>query len=528
MVSELSIRGVSSVEMVWESAGGGRSSKQFGGGVSEGDAHHLFGEMPDCLGGDSGAVLCITVSHIFYPVTTEVLHQVYDSYGAATVQILATSTWHVEALVSFMSSQDAERARSATQGRNIYDGCCQLDIQYAHPLLGGDVDMTPTKCSMSGSSSVTTRQVAESSPAAPEHVFPVTTNPSMPSATSAAAAPSVSFTATKEDEADMGKVEDKSEKTFHDLCVEIKEMINQMLETCRGSKVEPIVGDDSTGVAVVPCTVTDSVSIALEVSQEIDADMGDNVDLAREEDCVENTAVETKLYHVFSFSDQWMDHKKNASFNPWSHPGSGSVVVSEPLQPWPPPFQAKCKVLSINLNPVLIHEQYKAAERERLQLGVVNFGSNYLLDHPTGDISDIDLLVQSWAKINPSCILYLGLCKTRQVLYGNENSFIQQVPSMLQFNFLASSVWCKHFQRRSDIADVSAANGTHFQALLKKQSNWVIVMQLFIYQFSATWVVCTRRVPMIWDPGGSMTLLHRLEGKPKLKGERMSRYGPIE
>lgn len=128
-------------------------------------------------------------------------------------------------------------------------------------------------------------------------------------------------------------------------------------------------------------------------------------------------------------------------------------------------------------------------QREQLQLGVVNFGSNYLLDHPTGDISDIDLLVQSWAKINPSCILYLGLCKTRQVLYGNENSFIQQVPSMLQFNFLASSVWCKHFQRRSDIADVSAANGTHFQALLKKQSNWVIVMQLFIYQFSATWVV---------------------------------------
>uniref|UniRef100_A0A0E0JPU7 Uncharacterized protein n=1 Tax=Oryza punctata TaxID=4537 RepID=A0A0E0JPU7_ORYPU len=158
----------------------------------------------------------------------------------------------------------------------------------------------------------------------------------------------------------MGKVEDKSEKTFHYLCEEIKDMINQMLETYHKSKVEPIMSNDSTGVAVVPCTVTDSVPIALEASKEIDVDAGDGDDLAREEDCVENTAVGIKLYPVLSFGehltfclspkvdfpildltvDEGMSsfvHKVDLEPWPNSWPCQGSVgMVAKPLPPWPP------------------------------------------------------------------------------------------------------------------------------------------------------------------------------------------------
>ncbi|EAZ25021.1 hypothetical protein OsJ_08806 [Oryza sativa Japonica Group] len=262
--------------------------------------------------------------------------------------------------------------------------------------------MMPTKCSTPVPSCGITKSDAESTPTTLEHVFLATMNPSTPSAASAAAVPPVSLTATKEDEVDMGKVEDKSDKTLHDLCVEIKEMINQMLETCRNSKVEPIVGDDSTGVAVVPCSVTNSVPIALEASQEIVADESDGNNLAREEDCVEKTTEGPGFGEHLTFclspkvdvpildliANQGMSrfiHK--VDLEPWPNPGpcqgNGGMVVKisrygpphpranykdvcakqqlEPwadlwlnhgnegvvvklLQPWPPPIQAEAKV----------------------------------------------------------------------------------------------------------------------------------------------------------------------------------------
>lgn len=71
------------------------------------------------------------------------------------------------------------------------------------------------------------------------------------------------FTTTEEAKADMDKVEDKSEKTFHDLCVEIKDMINQMLDSSYSSKVETL-GNDFTRVGDASCTLNDSIPIVLE------------------------------------------------------------------------------------------------------------------------------------------------------------------------------------------------------------------------------------------------------------------------
>uniref|UniRef100_A0A0E0L0S9 PTBP1-like RNA recognition motif 2 domain-containing protein n=1 Tax=Oryza punctata TaxID=4537 RepID=A0A0E0L0S9_ORYPU len=156
--------------------------------------------MPSQLVGDSSVVLRVAVSHVLYPVTGEVLSQVYNTYGAVAVQVLASS-WAVEALVWFRSSCDAERARSAINGCNIYERCCLLDVQHAQPFNENGVDMTLTKCSTSGPSTTTTKPAAESTSVAPERVFPSARVSYTPSTSLAAMMTPVSLTTTKEAEA---------------------------------------------------------------------------------------------------------------------------------------------------------------------------------------------------------------------------------------------------------------------------------------------------------------------------------------
>lgn len=101
------------------------------GGDSARGAHQVFGEMLSWLGGGVGVVLPVQLSHVLYPMTCEVLHQVYDIYGAEEVHMLVADAWRVEAMVWFRVSCGVERAQVATHGRNIYDGGCLLDVQHA-------------------------------------------------------------------------------------------------------------------------------------------------------------------------------------------------------------------------------------------------------------------------------------------------------------------------------------------------------------------------------------------------------------
>ncbi|PWA83959.1 polypyrimidine tract-binding protein 3 [Artemisia annua] len=77
-------------------------------------------------------ILLVTIHHMLYPITVEVLHQVFSPHGYVEKVVTFQKSAGFQALIQFQSRQNAIAARNALQGRNIYDGCCQLDIQFSN------------------------------------------------------------------------------------------------------------------------------------------------------------------------------------------------------------------------------------------------------------------------------------------------------------------------------------------------------------------------------------------------------------
>uniref|UniRef100_A0A0E0DNX9 PTBP1-like RNA recognition motif 2 domain-containing protein n=1 Tax=Oryza meridionalis TaxID=40149 RepID=A0A0E0DNX9_9ORYZ len=314
MVSELSVRGIPCQET-----------------SCTGGARQVFDAMPSWLGAGAGAALHVQVSHIIYPVTNEVLYQVYDIYGAEELHILVVDAWRVEALVWFRARVMRRRLGGPPMAAtSMMEGAYSM---LSMRSLDGAV-LTPTKCSTPVPSCAITKSDAESTPTTLEHVFPATMSQSMPSAASAAAAPPVSLTATKEDEADMDKSEMKPEETFQELCAKMIAMLNNMLVTCRDIKVESTASVDITRVVVVTSTNTESIPNTLEVRKEansislVDTNelcmatptkcltkgneqmINDDDDDMATEDLVEHTEVNSKFTLLqTSFNNPWFGHQ---------------------------------------------------------------------------------------------------------------------------------------------------------------------------------------------------------------------------
>ncbi|KAL4557704.1 hypothetical protein LXL04_035891 [Taraxacum kok-saghyz] len=83
-------------------------------------------------GDEPNRILLVTIHHMLYPITVEVLHQVFSPHGHVEKIVTFQKSAGFQALIQFNSRQSAVAARNSLQGRNIYDGCCQLDIQFSN------------------------------------------------------------------------------------------------------------------------------------------------------------------------------------------------------------------------------------------------------------------------------------------------------------------------------------------------------------------------------------------------------------
>lgn len=76
-------------------------------------------------------ILLVTIHHLLYPITVEVLHQVFSPLGFVE-KIVIFQKSGLQAFIQYSSRQSAIQAMKNLQNRNIYDGCCQLEIQFSN------------------------------------------------------------------------------------------------------------------------------------------------------------------------------------------------------------------------------------------------------------------------------------------------------------------------------------------------------------------------------------------------------------
>ncbi|CAO2165913.1 unnamed protein product [Urochloa humidicola] len=75
-------------------------------------------------------ILEVTIHKVHYPISEYVLYQIFGQFGKVENVSVCMGVEHVEAQVTFQSKLEAAEAFGSLHGRNIYDGCCQMEIKW--------------------------------------------------------------------------------------------------------------------------------------------------------------------------------------------------------------------------------------------------------------------------------------------------------------------------------------------------------------------------------------------------------------
>ncbi|OMO70025.1 Nucleotide-binding, alpha-beta plait [Corchorus capsularis] len=84
---------------------------------------------------ESNGTLLVKVSHVLYPITSDVLNQIFSPYGMVEKISILPEAIDFQALIQFQQYHSVVMARTSLQGRPIYDGCCWLDIKFSQPPI---------------------------------------------------------------------------------------------------------------------------------------------------------------------------------------------------------------------------------------------------------------------------------------------------------------------------------------------------------------------------------------------------------
>ncbi len=82
-------------------------------------------------GGGPNTVLRVIVEHMVYPVTLDVIFQIFSRVGKVLKIVTFTKNNTFQALIQYPDVITAQAAKLSLDGQNIYNACCTLRIEYS-------------------------------------------------------------------------------------------------------------------------------------------------------------------------------------------------------------------------------------------------------------------------------------------------------------------------------------------------------------------------------------------------------------
>ncbi|XP_065203228.1 polypyrimidine tract-binding protein 2 isoform X3 [Planococcus citri] len=81
--------------------------------------------------GGPNTVLRVIIEHMLYPITLDVLHQIFSRYGNVLKIVTFTKNNTFQVLIQYPDVVSAQSAKLSLDGQNIYNSCCTLRIEFS-------------------------------------------------------------------------------------------------------------------------------------------------------------------------------------------------------------------------------------------------------------------------------------------------------------------------------------------------------------------------------------------------------------
>lgn len=94
-------------------------------------AQALSGQETNKPSGGPNTVLRVIVEHMVYPVTLDVIFQIFSRVGEVLKIVTFTKNGTFQALIQYPDVIMAQAAKLSLDGQNIYNACCTLRIEYS-------------------------------------------------------------------------------------------------------------------------------------------------------------------------------------------------------------------------------------------------------------------------------------------------------------------------------------------------------------------------------------------------------------